>query len=172
MGEAERVPYDCRLPTADCPLPKNASRPVSRVLYGAGKPARDGHSSGTVVANCLKQPTRMTDPETGLGPCGSVSSLFGFAPGGACRAVRIAASAVRSYRTLSPLPAKAGGLLSVALSLGSPPPDVIRHRISVEPGLSSPEGAAVRPTGAPSLGQASGRVNQRPLAQPREAMAM
>ena len=30
-----------------------------------------------------------------------------------------------------------GGLFSVALSLGSPPPDVIRHRISVEPGLSS-----------------------------------
>ncbi len=35
---------------------------------------------------------------------------------------------------------RAGGLLSVALSLGSPPPDVIRHRTSVEPGLSSPEG--------------------------------
>jgi len=34
--------------------------------------------------------------------------------------------------------ADSGGLLSVALSLGSPPPDVIRHRASVEPGLSSP----------------------------------
>ena len=33
---------------------------------------------------------------------------------------------------------KRGGFLSVALSLGSPPPDVIRHRVSVEPGLSSP----------------------------------
>jgi hypothetical protein len=31
-----------------------------------------------------------------------LSSLFGLAPGGVCRAVRIAASAVRSYRTLSP----------------------------------------------------------------------
>ena len=30
-----------------------------------------------------------------------------------------------------------GGSFSVALSLGSPPPDVIRHRLSVEPGLSS-----------------------------------
>ena len=30
-----------------------------------------------------------------------------------------------------------GGLLSVALSLGSPPPVVIRHRVSMEPGLSS-----------------------------------
>src|SRR5207302_9528978 len=35
---------------------------------------------------------------------------------------------------------RAGGLFSVALSLGSPPPDVIRHRVSVEPGLSSPSG--------------------------------
>jgi hypothetical protein len=30
-----------------------------------------------------------------------------------------------------------GGVISVALSLGSPPADVIRHRVSVEPGLSS-----------------------------------
>src|SRR5690348_1669108 len=44
-----------------------------------------------------------------------------------------------------------GGLLSVALSLGSPPPAVSRHRISMEPGLSSPQGyprgAATRSTG-------------------------
>ena len=42
------------------------------------------------------------------------------------------------------------GLLSVALSLGSPPPDVIRHRFSVEPGLSSPaiiKGSKGRPSG-------------------------
>jgi hypothetical protein len=30
-----------------------------------------------------------------------------------------------------------GGLISVALSLESPPPDIIRHRVSAEPGLSS-----------------------------------
>ena len=67
--------------------------------------------------------------------------LFGLAPGGVCRAVPVTRTAVRSYRTLSPLPsealAKEGGLLSVALSLGSPPPEVIRHRASKEPGLSS-----------------------------------
>src|SRR5689334_1894370 len=43
-----------------------------------------------------------------------------------------------------------GGLFSVALSLGSPPPAVSRHRVSVEPGLSSPRGcsrsAAIRPS--------------------------
>jgi hypothetical protein len=37
-----------------------------------------------------------------------LSSLFGFAPGGVYRAVRIATSAVRSYRTLSPLPRRTG----------------------------------------------------------------
>jgi len=52
-------------------------------------------------------------------------SLFGLAPGGACHAATVAGRAVRSYRTLSPLPhsrGQCGGLLSVALSLGSPPP--------------------------------------------------
>ena len=38
----------------------------------------------------------------------------------------------------------AGGLFSVALSLGSPPPAVSRHRIPVEPGLSSSPGDARR----------------------------
>src|SRR5262249_52586885 len=65
-----------------------------------------------------------------------------FAPGGVCRAVAVAGNAVRSYRTVSPLPrqtrTRRGGLFSVALSLGSLPPDVIRHRVSMEPGLSSP----------------------------------
>jgi len=44
-----------------------------------------------------------------------------------------------------------GGLFSVALSLGSPPPAVSRHRVSVEPGLSSSgflhPPAAVQPSG-------------------------
>src|SRR5438270_10876967 len=35
-----------------------------------------------------------------------------------------------------------GGMFSVALSLGSPPPGVTRHRASVEPGLSSLRPAA------------------------------
>lgn len=64
--------------------------------------------------------------------------LFGLAPGGVYRATPIAGCAVGSYPTLSPLPDKSGGLLSVALSLGSPPPGVTRHRVSLEPGLSSP----------------------------------
>jgi len=43
----------------------------------------------------------------GLGPAetGPVPSLFGLAPGGVYRATAVAGGAVRSYRTLSPLPA-------------------------------------------------------------------
>jgi hypothetical protein len=87
----------------------------------------------------------------------ALPSLFGLAPGVVCHAVSVAGPAVRSYRTFSPLPPPpsilppqaeegrggGGGSFSVALSLGSPPPDVIRHRMSMEPGLSSP--AAFRP---------------------------
>ena len=83
-------------------------------------------------------------------------SLFGFAPGGVYLAITVTSDAVGSYSTLSPLPTVIGGLLSVALSLGLPPPDVIRHRVSMEPGLSSPDcfrdtGAITRPTGDPGL---------------------
>ncbi len=66
-----------------------------------------------------------------------VSSLFGLAPGGVYPANLVTKTAVRSYRTFSPLPSGEGGIFSVALSLRSPAPDVIRHRVSVEPGLSS-----------------------------------
>ena len=76
-----------------------------------------------------------------------MSFLFGLAPDGVYHARSITGTAVRSYHTLSPLPKakKPGGLLSVALSLGFPPPGITRHRVSVEPGLSSshePEGLA------------------------------
>src|SRR5271170_7518409 len=45
-------------------------------------------------------------------------------------------------------PRRTGGVLSVALSLGSPPPGVTRHRTSVEPGLSSlrPKAESGHPT--------------------------
>src|SRR2546426_385169 len=63
---------------------------------------------------------------------------------------RYAAGAVRSYRTVSSLPAYAGGLFSVALSRESP-----RLAVSQHPALWSPdfpparfEGAGVRPGGS------------------------
>ncbi len=74
-----------------------------------------------------------------------ILSLFGFAPGGACRAICIAADAVRSYRTFSPLPVETGGSISVALSLGLHRPGVTRRLVSMEPGLSSAK--SPRPSG-------------------------
>ena len=78
--------------------------------------------------------------------------LFGLASGGVYRAVPVASNAVRSYRTLSSLlprlarkSERFGGLLSVALSLGSPPAAVSRHRVSMEPGLSSTAKGASSP---------------------------
>lgn len=142
---------------------KNVSRSVSRVLYGWTCVQRGSHSSGTDVATRLLQPTRTADPETDCRFLRTgAPSLFGFAPNGVYRAACVATDAVGSYPTLSPLPrhpcrsaeryGRRGGLLSVALSLGSPPPGVTRHRVSMEPGLSSPAAfrhmtsAAARPT--------------------------
>jgi len=53
--------------------------------------------------------------------------LFGLAPDGVYPATSVAGSAVRSYRTISPLPRSLkpqGGIFSVALSVGSRPPGV------------------------------------------------
>jgi hypothetical protein len=132
-----------------------ARRPVSRVL---SRPLRagDDHSSGTPVTGRLARPTRMAGRKRPR-PCGR-PSLLGLAPGGVYPAAPVAGGAVRSYRTISPLPALAlrpqrRRCVSVALSLGSPPPDVIRHRVSVEPGLSSlrERRAVIRPSGARTI---------------------
>ena len=116
---------------------------------------RDGHSSATPVARRLKQPTR-TATRTRVGTCAPLPSLFGLAPGGVCRAAAVAGSAVRSYRTVSPLPRPTryapwrsvlcGTVPGVAPAGRYPAPFVL------EPGLSSPaafrhwRGAAVQPT--------------------------
>src|SRR5450432_1262219 len=72
----------------------------------------------------------------------------------------------------------AGGLLSVALSLGSPPPDVIRRRVRVEPGLSSARESSGRPAdwpaglkrpGAGGQGRASGEIAAPLFDQPARA---
>ena len=67
----------------------------------------DGHSSGTTVASRLARPTRTTTRKPVCRPPDGAdrSSLLGLAPGGVYRAVPVAGDAVRSCRTLSPLPA-------------------------------------------------------------------
>jgi hypothetical protein len=137
------------------------SRPVSRVLYGL--PLETADVTTIPLAHRLpgassNLPERLGRTALGQVPRRSYSVLL---PVGFAVPLPLPASAVRSYRTVSPLPrlirnAAYGGLFSVALSLKPPrraaPPDVIRHRSSMEPGLSSPaafrhwRGAAVRPT--------------------------
>ena len=149
---------------ADDAAEETARRPVSRVLSppcGVGRPFLWGPPRGAPHATNpgdraempLRHPSRLAPGRTRRPP------LFGLAPGGVCPAAPVARGAVRSYRPVSPLPAGnwgpcAGGLFSVALSLGSPPPAVSRHRIPVEPGLSSSN--AVRPT-PPAVVQPSGK---------------
>jgi len=129
---------------------KRVRRPVSRVLFPLaremaiplGRPLPDA-SRDRPGWRCGNAPGRA---------CAGRPSLLGLAPGGVYPAAAVAGGAVRSYRTISPLPlsprvgagVRAWRCVSVALSLGSPPPDVIRHRVSVEPGLSSPHLATKR----------------------------
>src|ERR1700731_3289964 len=125
----------------DPPRRKISRRSVSRVLSTPSR-ALDGHSSGTDFTACLDATNPGGGSKTLPRPCVSARRrppLFGLAPGGVYPADPVTRVAVRSYRTVSPLPREntRGGLFSVALSLGSPPPAVSRHRISVEPGLSS-----------------------------------
>jgi hypothetical protein len=157
-GVPERPPKlaGARRGSAERPYSR-VSRPISRVLDGTRETRmRDGHSSGTPVTRRLKQPTRTAGsghhPEAVLAH-GFAPSLFGLAPGGVCHAAAVTVGAVRSYRTFSPLPQPnecRGGMFSVALSLDSHPPDVIRHHLSAEPGLSSPAAFRLRRSGRPT----------------------
>ena len=65
-----------------------------------------------------------------------MSSLLSLAPSGVFQRSLLPIEPVRSYHTFSPLPCY-GGIFSVALSLGLPPPGITWHCILAEPGLSS-----------------------------------
>ena len=98
------------------------------------------HSSRRAVADALKQPTRATGGNTPICRPYSVLLPVGFAVPPPLPAARCALAApFHPCLFLAPLAGSSdiGGLLSVALSLGSPPPGVTRHRRSAEPGLSS-----------------------------------
>ena len=77
-------------------------RPVSRVLSPPVR-AMDGHSSGMPVTGHLARPTRVAARKHRCRLPG-VPPLFGLAPGGVYLASAVTGAAVRSYRTLSPLP--------------------------------------------------------------------
>ncbi len=140
--------------------------PGPGVLQAARKPnsVLDDHSSRRRITGPLEQPTRRfwLSPRLRLGnlfawayrastlrppeeeridPC-----LFGLAPCGVYHADRLTPAAVRSYRTLSPLPSLGlrrglGGLLSVALAVLPPcggSPGRYPAHCPLEFGLSSP----------------------------------
>ena len=125
---------------------------------------RDGHSSGTMFARGLEQPTRTASLTS---PCGVIAvheltalpSLFGFAPGVVCHAVSVAGYAVRSYRTFSPLLRPeterfvlCGTFPGVAPAGRYPAPYVDGARTFLSSSLSTVAGAAVRPTDAFVMG--------------------
>ncbi len=132
-------------------------------------PPRDDHSSGTRIAACLARPTRTTrrkslrprartpTPAVPIRSC----SRWGLPCRRRCRKrgalLPHRFALARNLATREEPSGRAGGLFSVALSLGSPPPAVSRHRSPVEPGLSS-TGRSVNP-GATATVQPSGGPN-------------
>jgi len=103
----------------------------SNEVLGAGR-------RSFILANCY-QLAPATYPLLSPGPS---NSLLGLAGGGVCPAGAVTGAAVRSYRTISPLPVPrrieaVGCVVSVALSLGSSPVAVSHHRCPFLLGLSS-----------------------------------
>lgn len=124
-------------------------RPVSRVLsapFGVGRPflwdVRRRTPHATNPGDGAEKPLRLAFAAAGrpysvLLPVGF--TLPPLSPGARCALTAPFHPCPRS---------QAGGLFSVALSLGSPPPAVSRHRFPVEPGLSST--VRLRPRQRPS----------------------
>jgi hypothetical protein len=136
-------------------------RPLARTI-------RDGHSSGTTFARCLEQPTRTAGVTSPCGVIASQRTLRVAVPIRSCsrcglpcqlrcrsRGALLPHLFTLAFPPLSLSASEEGrvggsGSFSVALSLGSPPPDVIRHRMSMEPGLSSPAAFRLRESGRPA----------------------
>jgi len=102
----------------------SGSQPISRVL------------SWTIIhLGCTSPCTSCNLPGNSVGHTNV--PLFGLAPGGVYPATPVTRCAVRSYRTISPLPVtpkRTGGIFSVALSIDSRRPGVTWH-----PALWSPD---------------------------------
>ena len=134
--------------------------PISRVLYPRER--GDGHSSGTFVTERLVRPTRATGPTDRPVRRTERALLYGLAPGGVYPAAIVTDGAVRSYRTLSPLPAKSGRFAfcgtfpGVAPAGCYPAPCLCGARTFLpcpgEPGQKRPPGHLTPPLGNPRLG--------------------
>ena len=111
------------------------------------------HFSARTVARPLQQPTRRYNgPDKPVPRRAATSFCLALLRVGFTLPVESPRTAVRSYRTISPLPdprrtSAIGGLFSVALSLASRSVGVTDHPCPAEPGLSSttfPEGLSPR----------------------------
>ena len=171
--------------TRRTPHSKNISRPVSRVLEGTASLARERYATAIPLGRCLHMASSNLPGRSSLTqPCGVIAlrrtarvavpirfcSRWGLPCRFRCRTRGALLPHLFTLTAPKPRGAKAGGSFSVALSLGSPPPDVIRHRMSMEPGLSSPaafrhlpERPSGRLTGAGMGAAARGVKRYRPL---------
>ena len=104
--------------TVNKPWVRKPEPAISRVL------SKDNHSSGTAVTDCLKQPTGSPLGTGGGQHKAALLPYLVLLRAGFTVPRTVTSRAVRSYRTFSPLPAQAGGLFSVALSIGSRLPGV------------------------------------------------
>ncbi len=104
----EMTPDNACVPTMHPPaisspcFGKMIRRPVSRVLSPGRAGATVIHLRSCLHTTCCDLPGQHAEAHVQPESCGL--SLFGLAPGGACLALFLAVEAVRSYRTVSPLP--------------------------------------------------------------------
>jgi len=117
-------------------------------LRSADKPDSvvDSHSSGRIVTNTLMRPTRFRR-EPRLEPESS-GTLFGLASGGVYPATSVTRSAVRSYRTFSPLPRTRRYIFCGTFRRLSPPRRYLAP-CSAKSGLSSTSWCWQRLSGQP-----------------------
>ena len=83
-----------------------AVKPISRILFASARPCGLASAQRPFLSPCHYWQGPATYPEASGGPP-SNASLFGLAPCGVLPATSVARSAVRSYRTISPLPTEA-----------------------------------------------------------------
>ena len=121
---------------------------VSRILFSFDSRERGGGVRPFLFAGRCRAGSRPCGrcdlPAASWSSRAGTRRVFGLAAGGVCRAARVTTSAVRSYRTISPLPFDSlslaqggpvlserqrveGRYLSVALSVGLLRLDVIQH---------------------------------------------
>ena len=132
-----------RQPKCSASKSESVRRPVSRVLSlpsaGIEWPFIWDARYRTPRATYPKNDAKTHPRSEAAGPSYSVLLPVGFTLPSPSPKTRCALTApFHPYRPVEMQASRRdGGLLSVALSLGLPPPGVTRHRVSVEPGLSS-----------------------------------